>query len=816
MSSSVKTGTIENHLNELMECIKTFVIDSNIKCELLQFLSLYFHKGKNTLHRSQYYNKIIGWILIIISLEDKKIKDLNWNFLCDIHNKNLIEELITCRRYYENKEISIPIEYALKQFKNRKVALGWIEFYKALNEFYIYLLNSPQYNHFENIVEINKYKHFMIDTYKINASQFYMDKDYQQIVKTIVNNYPSKSRYDQIVQAEYILDGGVIGKSNYNTRTENKFIKNVLLNFILSFNGVKESTSKITKIFIYYFNESLNETVIKKYEDFNEECFYLQYDFFEILDDELREKGIIKEIKELKHILVAFYRYLIEYTERELKITLFSVKFRQVIYSKRFYKLHKSGFDFVYHNKRECPPSSEKFCILPSVQTLHNANKYNNTWMKVDLSNIHEKYREDVKNFVWYTDGYTKNIINYLYKLGAFIEFKIMYDDINSNIISISPKSDKEFSEDFLWEYRSTEELNATSGSHLKNIFKTIRKYLKYYEEKYNVTHNDLDILNLKGLEQFDGGRPITKKDCALIYKEFEKKETQIQNGRLYTIVFEIFLLTNLRIGAILNLKRNCIIYKNDDYGIIEYLSKTSNKEFIEKNIKKEIISLLEEAGELTQPYVLENDIMSEYIFIEPYKARHIYKNKRINFYRYFKNVTESIKDKLEITDYVPYNLRHTYIDNVYREGIKNGLSIPEMAAITGIGYKTANLHYRKYNEIDLYVETMARVTISDVDIYGNILETEDDKYQRNVKKDLGKCDTKHCVFDLGECLSCNHFVTFINRIPAFEQRIAQHNEEIEKSTNILEIEELNAQKKLLGRYLAEMYKIKEAKGINN
>ncbi|XKK24360.1 hypothetical protein HFP65_23705 [Bacillus sp. CB62A.1] len=60
------------------------------------------------------------------------------------------------------------------------------------------------------------------------------------------------------------------------------------------------------------------------------------------------------------------------------------------------------------------------------------------------------------------------------------------------------------------------------------------------------------------------------------------------------------------------------------------------------------------------------------------------------------------------------------------------------MAAITGNSYKTANQYYRMFNEIDLYVEAMAQVTITDVDIHGNILKDDNKILNNNVKGILG------------------------------------------------------------------------------
>ncbi|KZL89422.1 tyrosine-type recombinase/integrase [Clostridium magnum] len=789
---------------KIVRVTKLIVNDCQLNAALLEFIDTEFLANEFMELRS--IDRRVGWIFLIINLKNKSINDLDWGLICNLHNVNLNEEF-----YRDVEGLGIVKENINSCYYSIGGRTGWESLYDLLNRFYLYLVYNIKYNNSNNIMQIKDYQHLLIETRNSYTPRLNGDKKYNEIYKTILNNFPLNSKKEHITQVEYKTINGT-KKINFNTNTVNKFIKSLLIEFLSTFTKADDITRKDLRILLYYFVESMHKEIPQKYEEFNENIFKIQYRFYKNLGKELKEYQVLCSDRRLKELLVAFYRYLTRMVKEKYGLDIFTLRFIQVINLKSFYKFYENGFQFVYHNKLEVPPIGYKFCILPSIQTLNNSNSDNDKLMTVNLELINGRYKEDVKEFIWYADGYTRNLVGYLYKLEEFLEMKVTYDELNNNVVKIFSNSREEFEDDFILEYRSQIELDCTTNGHLKGTLKIIRKFLKYYKKKYNVCKRVLDILNLKGLGKFEGGKPIKDKDCISIYEEFEKLEGQIYNGRLYTIVFEIFLCSNLRIGEILNLKYDCL---DRDTSTIKYFSKIGKGKLVKKKINKQIIILLEEAIDLTKPHAKGNDLVSKYIFTEPYCAIHK-TNKRIDFYDYFKSIVENIKEKLEIKDYTPYNIRHTFINNVFNEGIKNGLSLLKMAAITGNSYKTCRIHYLDRNAVELYVETLAKVTITDVDILGNILIHDENKYSKVVKGELGKCNKEHCVFDMAECFLCNHFFTFINRIPAFEKRILSINTEIENSSNQIQIEELITEKKLVAKYLSEMIKLSQEKGRNN
>lgn len=807
---------INQYIIQLNELIDYIPMEDDLKMELMHYVDIEIPKYKERLTGIQYptiKSTILAWILFIISLQGQSIKSLNWDLICKVHNRDYIETLKEQKNTDKMQNLEKYIHFGLTAYKRENVLTGRNMIFKILHDFYAFLYKANRYLHYANIKEIPEYQSLLYDSDGISSL---LERGKGEEKRTY-GNYPLSSKWKNILQVECFANSEKAYKSNYNVNTENKFIRKLIIEFLNSFNDEGVIGRKIIRIFVNHFVKSFGQRVPKGYKDFDEDIFGVQYQYYSEIDEQLRKQEILSEAKKLTHLLIAFYRNLVQFIKEKYNIEIFNQKFEQAIYYKYFYKPYEEGYNFVFHNKLESPPEENRFCVLPNIQSLRNTNNRNCSWILVNLEKINQKYREDVKKFIWYADGQFQDNVRYLHKLIKFLDCKMAYDKNYSNVITF--KTAKEFPEDFLWEYRGQLELEDMSNGQLRSILKCIRKFLKYYAKKYKITNNDLTIINLKGLYEYKGGSPITEHDQKLIYQEFERNELKKPNGRLYTIAFEIFMFTNLRIGEILNLKRDCMIYKGNGGISIQYLSKTSKTERTEQEISKKVAALVTEAIELTNEYTINDDLISEYIFITPYLAQHNNRPKRINFYNYFKSIIKSIGNTLDNKKYFPYNIRHTFINNVFKEGIESGLSIAEMSMITGNSYKTANMHYRNYNEIDLYVEAMSQVTISDVDINGTILETETESNEnlKIVKSDLGKCEENNCVFQLAECLLCNHFVTSVNRIASFEKMIKDISQKIEISTNSIEIEELNIQKKLLGRYLAEMLQIKEGKeGIIN
>ena len=607
---------------------------------------------------------------------------------------------------------------------------------------------------------------------------------------------------DKPIKGKYVLIYKGNEKVPLYTDVEDESIRETLQEFINYFNDKRCVYNTIMRIFLKGFKESISEEMI-----FSEELFSIQYKFFNDLGKELESEGVINSRDKIKVVLVSFYRF-ISAEKKEFKL---SKIFMEAITSKTFYKFYDKGYKFVFYNSFEEAPMEDKICIIPSEETLVNADVKNIQRKGIDFTLCTERYREDLKKFIW-NNWISNSTFNHYPKLVEFLNLSD-YIQYSNNIIRLN-KSNKEFEEDFLWNYKMKIQDEVENSGQRKCIFKIIRKYLKYYETKYNVSKTDLDIFNLSKLDNYDGGEEITENDRKLIYKEFKEKEAEDEAFRIYTIVFEIFITTKFRLGEILNFRRdNVIKYDDGSYGI-RYISKTSNKEFVEEKISMETAHLLLEAINISKS-ISEKDLSNGvYIFVEGYKGNNNLKCKRIEFQMVFRNIIRSLKGKLEKDNYKPNNIRNTFINNVYKEGKNQGLTIPEMALIAGNSYKTANKHYREQNELLDYLEATNGICIADVNINGTITKEKDDDRKNIVKDGLGICNSENCSFPIGECLICNNFITFTNRENNFKDEIEKLDKMIMKTDNEYEIEELQAYKKLLLRYIYEIKVLNGEEGV--
>lgn len=777
---------------DIEDLIQKVILEPETKQALLTYYKECYVK-QPIINNVQYEREYLAWIYATYILERKKIENLNWDFLCYIYNVDLITILEVNRdRLLEQREL---LDRAFKAVTEQNYRIGGRLCCKIICELYSHLAFDSVYEKKENILHIRKYKKLLIKELRPKAET--------PELNYVINHFNEGSHYSEIFQVETIGQNNERIKVNINVYTSNKFIQRVL-KLWLSLFLYSELQIRDLRIFIFYFMESLGHSKeLRGKITFNQETFLTQYKFYTRLAFNYYTKYSWK--LRFIELLVKFYRQLIYNFENEPDTVDLSPVFKQAIMSKNFYRYFKKGYEFVYYNPLETPPKSDKVCILPNTYTLQNTYNGNNLWISMNLTDIPLEFKQDIKSYVWNSNTGIRTSVKSLVQIKKFLKVKKSYE----NISCIEIKDEKIFTSDFLWEYRNQLEMEIANSATLKNNLKAIRKYLNFHKNKYKVTTSDMKILSLKGLETFKGGKPLTKNDSKLIYRQFQEAEKAHKNGELYTIVFEIFMLSNLRIGEIVNLKRDCVVKREKDgKGEIYYLSKNSNQEGIYQTLSPTVMDLIQKAINITTPIVYPNHLISNYIFIESYQSDRIKHNKRINFSWYFKKIISSIHSQLEVKNYVPYNIRHTFIDNIYKEGIKEDLSINEIALLTGNSYKTANQYYRKRHDIELYVEAMSKVIFSDVDIHGNILVGEKKANQNIVKNNLGNCRKDSCVFEIGECLLCKHFVTFTNRIPAFENLIEHYNIEIENTNNQLEIKELNVQKKLLSRYLVEMYKI--------
>lgn len=735
-------------------------------------------------------------IMICELLKDYKISDFTWERLCILQNIDIevfLEENIDI---FEDSHLGIVRSF-IRRYANGLDSPGYQYNSKLVSQIYLECIE------FDQSLIIREFEEFLIINNRNNLNDRKVLGQDSVLIKSVLNNFPINTKKESIISSGYKRKD-ICGytKVNVNCNTENSFLKK-LYGLYWKFEVEEGSMAKSLRMFFYYC--SIECTTFSKFSYKSFDMEFLRYSYKKLfkIQQEL-EKKFDRNIYLRDHI-VKFYRFLnIQMKTLNIDNCLSKIEL-EALDSYSIYKILRYDYNLCYYNPNEKPPIYDKFCIMPNKYTLLSSHNKNNVVFFVDLNKVDIIFRDDFKEFLWNDDSNMKErfdrhviVINFLNEAAKYNKKIINLGKIN--------KSGEIIKNEFIYKFRCSLELKYENTNTLKSTLKSIRKYLKYYKDKYELSSEAFHILNLKGLEVSNGGKVITDKDLKLIYNEFIEIEKSIEGGRLYSIIFEVFIYSNLRIGEIINLKKDCII-EEDNKTYIKFISKTGNKELIKVVIGEEVKRLLREAINITNSYRKEG-IVDNYIFVKPYHRKGG-NNVRLNFYARFKNVIKKIENNLENANYHPYNMRHTYMNKVCEEAQKSNLSFSEIEGITNDSIKTIRKYYQQRDRVELMAEIMAGVTISDVSINGTILKNEILK-SKSVKGNLGKCKEEECTFDIAECLICKHFITFTNRKITFINSIKKCEEEILETKNEFVKKEKIVEKKLLARYLAEICKIEE------
>lgn len=636
------------------------------------------------------------------------------------------------------------------------------------------------------------YKEILCDIYSQivkdgEISKFFQAKNKRLLGKynkIFFNDYPVGVKLSYMIVCEYSKENKKI--ININCNTDNQLLKSIYKEFYDKYNTEGSNNIRL-RTFFYYFSEILRKFKIKKYEEVNFEIIRNIYVEF------MNIENIVK-IRKIRDYSYEIFRFLIDKQKYErIDLNLEEAE-KKALRTKVIGRILRENFKAVYYMPLENEPSSNKFCIIPNENLLKNSNKNNLAVLYCDIERVNSAFRLVVKEYIWNNDGNLRDKVGKLGVLYKFLEY--ITKDGNCDITLKK-----------VYKYRQILECKTQNLNGLKSKLKVLRKFLKFYKEKYEFDDKVFDIFSLSSLEKPRGGEIITNNDLKLIYNEFLNLENKYENGKLYTIAFEICIYSNLRIGAILNLSRDCIS-KDGDRTYINYFPKTGGKEKIKVAINPKIEKLILKAIEITESLCIEQEL-SEYIFIEKY-LRISGGVKRIAFSKYFKKIIQNLSGKLDKNNYTTQNIRDTYMNKVCDEARENNLSFSEIKAITNDSVKTIRKYYQQRNRVELMAENMFGIMINDVSCEGKILVNEEKNELKIIKDNLGKCAKNECVFDVAECLICKNFITFMNRKNVFIEKVKECDSIIQETNNKFVKEEKLYEKKLLTKYITEIIKLEQ------
>ena len=784
-----KSERVLKQKNEVLELTNNVVVDSQLKSSLYSFFDSSYEDETITKNSDGTLSVIKNAAKHLVEyLKNMKLEEVNWGFLCAIYAK------ISKRELYIKR---------------------------ILKSYYIYLAENGL-----DIYESERleYRRLLDGDYAEYSSRLKYGEDAEFIASNIMSNFPINSNYRSIYQ---IRIGSKI--KNINLNTEQEFIREMLKRFIDQHGKDKTTILRSRfRIFIYYFEESLKGTgiALKSVKYFNDDIFRTQYDFYSKLEKLYCGHDATAKFNQI-NILVKFYLFLKGYIEKNnIEHKIFKNNcgiVERALYDPGFARNYEEGWFFVYHNKFEPCPAHDRWMVYSSDDINKTARVNNHISVGFDFLKIDPKFREDLKKFIWNHHTRINTCRSVINSVSVFWDFKKEHENKFYKVEFIYKEGHKEeFSFDLAWEYKSFVERTYSNYNIQVMRLRNVREFVEYISDKYSVNPMFATVMKSTKRKTYDGGVIITQNDYCLINKEFMKLAEKDIYGELSSIVFILFGTTKMRIGEIMNLQRDCIIpgtKRENGTAIIAYRTKTSGGEYIYEKKSAKVIYLLERAIEITSKFVeksFKDDILKNYIFVHNKRAASKFNKSlcRVRFHEQFKMIVNGIKDELENPNYNSRNIRHTFVDRVYKEGIKEGMSVAQMASIAGNSYAVANQHYREKNEVNLYVEAMSKVTISGVDIDGNVLVDETDLEELNpVKGKLGGCEQVECINnDNLECLKCKCFITALSRIPQFEKGIEYYDEKIISASDENIKEEYILQKKLHAHYLAAMLRMKGKK----
>ena len=185
-----------------------------------------------------------------------------------------------------------------------------MEFYRYLCEIEIYNCDIKNYPQLLNIYTYYKSRKHPFESNNKNEKSF---------LEYIWSDFPMNSQCSNMISSLYYDERGK-KYLNYNIRTDNKFIKSILSDFLDNdlIHYLKKNRSLY--LVLYYFVESFNGKIPTSPRDFNKSTFDTQFEFMKELDNH--------EFANIKYkptqILIYIYNFLKVKFSNEYNIDIFS------------------------------------------------------------------------------------------------------------------------------------------------------------------------------------------------------------------------------------------------------------------------------------------------------------------------------------------------------------------------------------------------------------------------------------------------------------------------------------------------------------
>lgn len=623
--------------------------------------------------------------------------------------------------------------------------------------------------------------------------------------------------------------------TRFDLKCENMYIREILIRFIEEELSIKERGMTRYKEFITHFEWSLYavDQEINSIKDFTCKTYKKQYRYY---------KRIVWENHKAITILNRFYMFLDKHIKNNNINHEIFVYGDEVDYfylnKNNFDKYYDNGYKVVYLNIHDDIPKYDRWIVAPNGQENKTISRKAHEYVPIDFSGIKGKdFKLAVKKWYWSDEKslYAKDK-NY-YVIMKFIEFIHMSRSKSMKVTSIHAHVELDApvyhitAQDVIQYKRYV--LTKYDNSFSRNsCIAAVKRFLQHCYENKTLLIESVAFEYLKGFSKKEAkGNPILKEDLDKIIKRYKELE---QNGtlkdKIHFYIIYLCLTTNLRVGEIISLERDCIVEamkkgqftikymeESDERNTLTLLRKGSHGVYKHENINKYTEQIIRMAIKETESLAkMADEVSCKYIFLVKSVKNTISIIKKDVPTRHFKKIVDS----LDLTGgpYSLYNTRDTYMTNIYDQGIKKGLKIEEIHSATGHrDLRTTIKHYRA-SDVREYLEAFYGVSIGNVDLKGEVIDIiekgirdlENPK-EVEVSEGCGYCKHKGCgdLYTV-DCLICKWFITTIDKIPYFENRILKLDDKIQHSDLEHDREHLLKIKVLLIAYLEALYLLKK------
>lgn len=575
--------------------------------------------------------------------------------------------------------------------------------------------------------------------------------------------------------------------------------------------------------------------------DFDYNVFRKQYRFYKNIEWNEHKSTVL---------LNRFYIFLNNYIDdKGMNHSIFTPSDyidKYYLYKNNFAKYYEKGYRIIRLNRFEPMPKTDRWMVAPNGEEKKSIARKSYEYYPINFSKVNNRiYRNAFKQWYWQAENsiFVKDKYSYVIR-----EFLIFIDHIHSlrnnskGVNSLSnnkyKKRGQEITAKDIIQYRLYLKSKYDNNTTLTSNITAVKTFLEFCDNENTLLVELKAFYYLKGFrKQQRTAKPLTKGDLNKIVAQY--KQLALEGGvleKLQRCIITLLLTTNLRIREILGLRRDCLVetmkkgqyavkYRGniEEKAVLKVIRKHSVGSYCEENISIFTYRLIQEAICITEELSnIADEAVENYIFLNVSTKKIIKVIDKDIVDSYLERVMKQLD--LDNNRYSIYNLRDTYMTNIYDEGKKRGLTIEEIHPATG--HKDIGTTIKHYRESDIrnYLEAFYGIEISDVDIKGNITtsinnieEIQNEEINSAiVSENCGYCKNKGCG-DLKkvDCLICTNFVTTLDRIDYFKERISRLDKIIVEEPIEHEKEHLLKIKQLLLGYIKRLYILK-AKVINN